>query len=193
MAHSLESAAGLYRQALRDAVRRHATLFMCEGVLLVLAGVLAVIYPLVTSATIAVPLGWLLIATAALQGLVLFAMRPVPQFVIQLLSVVLALTIGFMLLRDPQQARHSIIVLVITYLMLQGFARLLFGITIRPLHHWLWVTLSGAFGVLLSMLLLAALPDPATWLVGLLVGLQLAGEGVAIALLAWDRKQSTSA
>ncbi len=162
MAHSLESAAGLYRQALRDAVRRHAALFMSEGVLLVLAGLLAIIYPLLTSAAIAVPLGSLLIVTAALQAHLLLAMRPVPQFVIQLLSAVLALKIGIMLLRDPQQARQSIIILIITYLMLQGFARLLFGISIRPLRHWTWVALSGALGVLLSMVLLAALPDPAT-------------------------------
>ena len=65
MAYSLEAAAEIYREALRDRVRRYALLYICEGVLLALAGVLAVIYPLVSSAAIGVPLGWLLIATAA--------------------------------------------------------------------------------------------------------------------------------
>jgi uncharacterized membrane protein HdeD (DUF308 family) len=37
--------------------------------------------------------------------------------------------------------------------------------------------------------LLTNLPEPATWLVGLLVGIELIGEGAAIAMLAWDRKQ----
>ena len=50
---------------------------------------------------------------------------------------------------------------------------------------------SGILGVVLSLILLANLPDPPRWLVGLLVGLELIGEGAAIVMLAWDRNQTT--
>lgn len=189
MGYSLESAAEIYRDALRRTVEKYSLIYLSEGALLALTGLLAIVYPLVSSAAIAVPLGWLLIVTAVIQSVVLFGMRSMPHFGFQALSVALALLIGFLLLRDPQQARQTIIVMVIIFLLLQGVSRLLFGLSIRPFRHWQWVMGSGVLGVLLSLVLLGNLPDPATWLVGLLVGLELIGEGAAMALLAWDRNR----
>jgi uncharacterized membrane protein HdeD (DUF308 family) len=186
MGYSLEAAAEIYRAALRDAIERYKLLYLSEGALLAVIGVLAIIYPLVSSSAIAVPLGWLLIITAVLQGVVLFGMRSMPHFAFQALSVALALIIGLLLLRDPQQARETLIMLVIVYLLLQGVSRLMFGLSIRPFRHWQWVMGSGVLGILLSLVLLTTLPDAAPWLVGLLVGLDLIGEGAAIAYLAWD-------
>ena len=193
MGYSLDTAAQIYREALRETVQRYALLYVSEGVLLAVAGLLAIIYPLVTTAAIAVPLGWLLIITAVLQTIVLVGMRSMPHFGFQLLSVVLAVLVGFLLLRDPQQARQTIILLVITFLMLQGVSRLIFGLSIRPFPHWEWVMASGLLGIVLSLALMFNLPEPATWLVGLLVGIELIGEGAAIAMLAWNSKRSTPA
>jgi uncharacterized membrane protein HdeD (DUF308 family) len=189
MAYSLEAAAEIYREALRQTVQRNALLYVSEGALLAAAGLLAIIYPLLTTEAIAIPLGWLLIAIAVVQGIVLYGLRSMPHFGFQMLSVILALLLGFLMLRDPQQARQVIILLVIIFLMLQGVSRLIFGFSIRPFRHWEWVMGAGALGILLSLVLLFNLPEPATWLVGLLVGIELIGEGAAIAMLAWDRKQ----
>lgn len=184
-AYSLDAAAEIYREALRDRVKRHALLYVTEGVLLAIAGVFAIVYPLVTSAMVAVPLGWLLIAAAAIQAIILFGLRSLPHFGFQLISVAVTLLVALLLLRDPQQARQAITLLVLTFLVLQGVSRLVFGLSIRPFPNWQWVAASGVLGICLSVILLLSLPDPATWLVGLLVGTQLIGEGAAIAFLAW--------
>lgn len=191
MAHSLNTAAEIYRDALRRTVERYTLLYLSEGSLLILVGILAIVYPLFTSSAISVPLGWLLIATAVMQSIVLFGMRSMPHFGFQALSVVLAVLIGILLLLDLQPSAQTLVILVITYLLLQGVSRLMFGISIRPFRHWEFVTGSGVLGVILSLILLANLPDPARWLVGLLVGLELIGEGAAIVMLAWDRNQTT--
>ncbi|HEY9010013.1 MAG TPA: DUF308 domain-containing protein, partial [Devosia sp.] len=124
---------------------------------------------------------------------VLFGLRSMPHFGFQALSVALALLIGFLLLRDPGQARQMLVMLVITYLLLQGVSRLIFGLGIRPFRHWEWVAGSGLLGILLSLVLLAQLPDPAGWFVGMMVGLELIGEGAAIAMLAWDKNRPATA
>jgi len=185
VSYSLEEAAAAYRAAMHQAVRKYALVYIAEGMLLIIAGVLAVIYPLISSAAIAVPLGWLLIATAVLQAVSLFGTRQMPHFSMQLLSVVITLLIGFLLLRNPQQAREVITLLVILFMMVQGVARLTFGFTIRPFQNWLWVALSGAAGVVLAILLIASLPEPPVWVIALFVGLELIGEGGAILALAW--------
>lgn len=182
---SLEQASEAYRAAMHQAVRKYALVYIAEGMLLIIAGLLAVLYPLFAGAAVAVPLGWLLISAAVLQGIALFGTRQMPHFSMQLLSIVIALLVGFLLLRNPQQAREVITLLVIVFLMVQGVARLTFGLTIRPFENWLWVVLSGVLGVALSLLLIASLPEPPVWVIALFVGLELIGEGGAILALAW--------
>ena len=182
---TLEQAAEAYRAAMHQAVRKYALVYIAEAILLIVAGLLAMLYPLLSGAAIAVPLGWLLIATAALQGVALFGTRQMPHSSLQLLSIVIALLVGILLLRNPAQAREVITMLVIVYLMVQGVARLTFGFTIRPFENWLWVVLSGVLGVALSLLLIASLPEPPVWVIALFVGLELIGEGGAMLALAW--------
>lgn len=189
MAYSLNAASEIYRQALQDNVKRFALLYAGEGVLFVVVGLLAIIYSFATSSGLAVPLGWLLIIISALQAAILFGMRSLPHAGFQLISALITLLIGFLLLRDPQQARQTIVLLAVVFLMLQGVSRLTFGLSIRPFPGWHWVMGSGVLGILLSLVLVGSLPEPANWLVGLLVGIELIGEGTALALLAWPSRK----
>ena len=65
MAMSLNAAAEAFREAIRETVKRYALWYLVEGVLLVVAGALAIIYPVITSAAVVVFLGWLLSSSAA--------------------------------------------------------------------------------------------------------------------------------
>ena len=57
---SLDAAAEVFREAMRDTVKRYALWYLIQGVLLIAAGVLAIIYPVLSSAAVVVLLGWLL-------------------------------------------------------------------------------------------------------------------------------------
>jgi len=83
MAMSLNAAAEAFREAIRETVKRYALWYLIEGVLLVVAGILAIIYPVITSAAVVVLLGWLLIISGVLQGLSLIGARYVPYFWLQ--------------------------------------------------------------------------------------------------------------
>src|SRR6516162_10291681 len=85
MAMSLSAAAEAFREAIRETVKRYALWYLIEGVLLVVAGTLAIIYPVITSAAVVVLLGWLLITSGVLQGLSLIGARYVPYFWLQLI------------------------------------------------------------------------------------------------------------
>ena len=54
MAMSLSAAAEAFREAIRETVKRYALWYLIEGVLLVVAGLLAIIYPAIASAAVVV-------------------------------------------------------------------------------------------------------------------------------------------
>ncbi len=114
-----------------------------------MAGILAIIYPVFSSAAVIVLLGWLLIISGLLQGLSLIGARHVPHFWLQLISVILALLIGFLFLRDPAQGMMTITLLLIVFFMIEGISKVVFALTIRPFPNWGWVLASGLVGILL--------------------------------------------
>ena len=103
MSMSLDAAAEVFRDAMRETVKRYSLWYLIQGVLLVVAGVLAIIYPVISSAAVVVLLGWLLIISGVVQGISLIGAGHVPNFWLQLISVILAMLIGFLFLRDPAQ------------------------------------------------------------------------------------------
>lgn len=190
MTMSLDSAAEVFRAAMRETVKRYSLWYLIQGALLVVAGVLAIIYPILSSVAVIIMLGWLLIISGVAQGISLLGARHVPHFWLQLISVILAFLIGFLFLRDPAQGLLTVTLLLIVFFMIEGISKIVFALTIRPFPYWGWVLASGLVGVLLSLVLWASLPVTALWLVGLLLGIQLISVGGALARLAWQVRRS---
>jgi uncharacterized membrane protein HdeD (DUF308 family) len=190
MAMSLDAAAEVFRAAMRETVRRYSLWYLIEGALLVLTGVVAIVYPVISSQAVIALLGWLLIVSGAVQGLSLLGARHVPHFWPQLISVILAMLIGVLFLRDPEQGLLTITLLLVVFLMIEGISKIVFALTIRPFPHWAWVLASGLAGIVLSGVLWASLPVTALWLIGLLLGIELVCAGAAIGYLAWQIRRS---
>jgi uncharacterized membrane protein HdeD (DUF308 family) len=191
MTLSLDAAAEAFRDAIRQTVEHYALWYLIQGVLLMMAGLLAIIYPVISAQAVIILLGWLLIASGLLQGLSLVAARHVPHFWPQLISVILACLVGFLFLRDPAQGTSTIALLLIVFLMMEGISKVVFALTIRPLPNWGGVLASGFVGIALALLHWANLPVNALWLIGLLLGVSLMSSGAAIAWLAWKVRQGS--
>lgn len=189
MSLSLEAAAEVFREAMREAVRRYSLWYQIEGLLLIAAGMLSIVYPFFSSVAVVVLLGWLMIVAGLAQAVNTFGARHVPHFWLQLVSVILAVLIGVLFLRDPAQGLMTITLLLIVFFLVEGMSKTVFALTIRPYPNWIWVLASGLIGIALAVVLLVALPVTATWLIGVLLGVELVSVGGAIAYLAWQSRR----
>ena len=191
MSMSLEAAAQVMRDAMRETVRRYSLWYLVQSALMILAGILALVYPVLSSVAVVVLLGWLLIISGVVQGISLIGARNVPHFWLQLVSVVLSIIVGVLFLRHPGEGLLTITVLLIVFLLVEGISKLIFALTIRPFPNWGWVLASGIVGILLSFYLWSSLPVTSLWLLGVLLGIQLICEGAALGYLAWNVREST--
>jgi uncharacterized membrane protein HdeD (DUF308 family) len=190
MSISLDAAAEVFRDAMRQTVKRYSLWYLIQGVLLVVAGIFAIIYPVISSVAVIVLLGWLLIISGVVQGLSLIGARHVPHFWLQLISFVLAIVIGVLFLREPAEGLLTVTLLLIVFFMMEGISKVVFALTIKPFPNWGWVLASGLVGIALSLILWASLPVTAVWLVGLLLGLELISVGAALAWMAWQVRRA---
>lgn len=185
MAIPVDAAAAALREAMRETVKRYSLWYLIQGVLLVVAGVLAIISPIIASVAIVFLLGWVLIISGVLQAVGLVGASNVPHFWLQLISAVLAILIGVLLLRSPDSGLLVMTMLLIVYFMVEGIAKVIFALTIRPFPNWGWVLASGVVGILLAFILWANMPLTASWMLGLMLGVLLVSEGSALTYLAW--------
>lgn len=183
---SVDQAARIMRDAMRDAIKRHSLWYMIQGILMMITGVVALVFPLVSSMAVVLLLGWLLIISGILQAISLIGATNVPHFWLQLVSVVLSIVIGLLFLNNPGGGLEALTLLLVVFFIVGGMARIVFALTIRPLADWGWVLASGIVGVLLGIYLFASLPLAAAWLLGLLFGIQLLSEGAALTYMTWN-------
>ena len=61
MTMSLDAAAQVMREAMRETVRRHSLWYLVQGGVVILAGILALVFPVASSFAAVLLLGWLLI------------------------------------------------------------------------------------------------------------------------------------
>lgn len=186
MAIPVDAAAAALREAMRETVKRYSLWYLIQGILLVVAGVLALIYPFIASVAIVSLLAWILIVSGILQGIGLIGASNVPHYWLQLISAVLAVLIGVLLLRSPDSGLLIMTVLLIVYFMVEGIAKVIFALTIRPFPNWGWVLGSGLVGILLALILWANMPLTSDWVLGLMLGVLLICEGAALTYLAWQ-------
>ena len=187
---SLDAAAQVMREEMRRTVKRYSFWYLVQGGLMILAGILALVYPAISSVAVVFFIGWLLIFSGIFQGISLIGARQVPHFWLQLISVALFIVVGALFLRNPGESLLTLTLLLIVFFLIEGISKVIFALTIRPFPNWGWVLVSGIVGILLAFYLWASIPVSAAWLLGVLLGIELICEGAAITHLAWQVRKS---
>ena len=190
MAVTVNEASAVLRAAVRDTIRKRSLLYLIQGGVLVLAGVVALIVPVFMSAGALSLLGWLLILSGIIQVISLIGATQVPYFWLQLITVVLEVVVGYLLVSNPSAGLDAVTFLMLVLFLVDGFARLVFALMIRPMGDWLWVLASGLVGIACAAVLFAGLPEARGWLLGLLLGVHLVSAGGALGLLAWKLRRA---
>jgi uncharacterized membrane protein HdeD (DUF308 family) len=165
--------------------KRLLWLLKLQGALLIGIGVVAMVYPLISAVAFAWILGWLLMCSGVAQAIGLLGEDKSSPFWVQLVSASVSLIVGYLFVSTPTLAVETVVVLMIVLLMVSGVTKVVLSLAMRPMRSWAWVLASGIVGVLLSIILIGN-PGAALWMLGLMIGIQLIGEGFAT--LAMTRK-----
>ena len=193
MTMSIEAAAEVLREAMRESVRRHWLWYLIQGGLMVLGGVLALVYPIIASLAVVSLLGWVLIVSGIAQGLTLLGARNMPTFWLQAVSVALSVIVGVLFLSNPEDGLSTVTFVLIVYFVVEGISKVIFSLTVRPFRNWVWVLGSGILSVVIAFILYASMTAVSVWLLGILLGAQLIAEGAALGYLAWDARKAVRA
>lgn len=184
MADELKLAADNMRTAVRTSIRRRRFLYFIQAIALIVAAIAALFYPLFTAVALASLVGWVLVASGVFQGISLVSAQNTPNFWLQAVSAALSVIVGLMIATNPGVGIFAISALLVVFFAVEGIAKIIFSLSIRPLPNWGLVLLSGLVALALAGILWAYMPMGSAWIVSVFLGIVLLAEGLALGAMA---------
>jgi uncharacterized membrane protein HdeD (DUF308 family) len=174
------------QRALTQSIREHWGLFLAEGIILVVLGLLAIIVPPIATIAVTIFLGWLFLISGIVGLVTTFWARHAPGFWWSLLSAVLAIAAGIVLLGWPIPGAVSLTLLLIAFFIIEGVLSILYAFEHKKelSGRWGWMLISGIIDLILAAIIWGGLPGTAAWALGLLVGINMLFGGSAMIAMA---------
>ncbi|MCF3933734.1 HdeD family acid-resistance protein [Acuticoccus sp. M5D2P5] len=162
-----------------SAVAAHRTWFVTLGLVLIVLGVVALIFPFVTTIATKIFIGWLFLVGGIVQVVHAFSTQKWSAFFLDLLVGVLYVLAGVWLAFFPLAGLITLTLFICATFIVQGVLEGAMAIRLRPVDGWGWLLASGIVSVAAGILIAAHLPSSAAWAIGLLVGINMITSGWA--------------
>lgn len=181
--------------ALGRALHEHWGLFLAEGIILVILGLLAIVVPPLASLAVTIFIGWLFVISGIAGLIMTFRARGAPGFWWSLISAVIALIAGVLLLWQPVLGVLSLTFVLIAFFLIDGILSIILAIEHRRelVGRWGWILASGIVDLIIAVIIWAGLPGTAAWALGLLVGIDLVFGGTALIMVALHARRGAAA
>lgn len=164
---------------------------MWVGVLLLALGILAVVFPSVSTLATNYFIGWVLLLAGALMFFGSFAILGAGPFFGALLFSLLTLACGGFLLFNPESGTVALTIIVAVLFMFDGAYQMTLAFGLRPAKGWGWVLVSAILSAAIGFVIATNLAGTSQFVLGLLVGIKFIFTGIAYIMLARELKPAT--
>jgi uncharacterized membrane protein HdeD (DUF308 family) len=154
------------------------------GIALIILGVAAVLTPAVAGGAVVMVIGLILLAAgivAIVRGLK--AETSMEKVVGLTLGIVTVLA-GIAVIGHPFLGLAFLTLLLVGYFVVEGVWKIVVAFRYKPATGWKWLLVSGVLSLVLGLLIWNQWPVSGLWAVGVLVGINLLGTGLALVTLA---------
>ena len=174
------------QRAVKDTVHLHWQIFLTQGVIMVVLGVLAVVWPQISTIAVDVYVGWLFLLSGVVGLVSMFLAQNVQAFLWSLLTAALSLFVGVLLLWHPTEGAVSLTLVLIALFIVEGIFQIAASLSYRDVFpdSWGWMLASGIVDLILAALIIKGWPSTASWALGLILGVNLFSSGLAVIMVA---------
>lgn len=174
------------QRAFNETIGTYWVLFLVQGVIMIALGVLAVIWPQISTVAADIYIGWVFLLSGIVGLVTMFWAPSIPAFLWSLLTAALSLIVGVLLLWHPVEGVVSLTMALIAFFIVEGIFQIAAAIRYRDSipDSWGWMVMSGIADLILAGLIISGWPGTASWALGLIVGVNLITSGLAITMAA---------
>ena len=165
------------------AVRKSWVWFLLIGILLMVLGATCIVKAQTATTFSILVLGWILVISGVFWLINSFLVVPSPVFFLFLLGALIRGGIGYLLIRHPNAGAEGVTMVLAVLFIVGGLFRTI-GASVIKFPWWGWTVLAGLVSVGLGIFVIANWGATSTFLVGIVIGVDLIFDGAALSAFA---------
>jgi uncharacterized membrane protein HdeD (DUF308 family) len=158
------------------------------SVVMIVAGILAMIIPPAAGLAVTVFVGWVLVFSGLLHFVYAWQSREARASLWEVLVGILYVFIGGYLLWNPIIGLASLTFALAVYLFFEAVLEFVLAYRLRPAPGSGWLAVDGVITLILAILIWRTWPSNTPWVLGLFVGISMLFSGVARLMLSLAAK-----
>jgi uncharacterized membrane protein HdeD (DUF308 family) len=163
-----------------ETIKKDAKTSRWVGVLLLIAGFLALVAPLGAGLSLTVMIGVLLLMSGAAQLVLVFKAGSFGEGLLLAIFAALSLIAGGYMLSQPVSGLATLTLFLAGYFIASGVVQVIGAFGARPEQGWGWLLFGGIISFMLGVMIWRQFPISGVWAVGTLVGVQLMMSGLTL-------------
>jgi uncharacterized membrane protein HdeD (DUF308 family) len=163
------------------------------AVLVVIAGLLMIVLPIVAGVAITVLVGWVLMMVGILHLVYAFGGRHASTRVWDVLLGIVCVLAGGYLIIHPLLGLTTLTLLLAAYLLVKGVLEVVQYFQHHPRRGFTWLILDGIINVVLAVIIWSQWPFSSLWVIGTLIGISILFSGVSRLMLSMESRRALGA
>ena len=165
-------------EAILGGIKRASGWSIVLGILMIIAGIIAMLEPGLAGVVITYVVGWSAIFNGVAQIIFGFRTHGGLHIVLEVILGIIYIIAGIFLLMHPLGGLLALTLILASFLLVYGVFALVLAFQMRPRTGWGWVLFDGIITILLGVLVWRHWPFNADWVVGTLFGISIFVSGI---------------
>jgi len=168
---------------LMDGIKKNAGLTVVSGIILLIAGTLAIFSPLVAGVSITMLVGAMLAVSGIGQCFLAFKTGAFGRGLMVFVVGVLMTIVGIYMMNQPVAGLKTLTIILMSYLLVTGALEIIVSFQLKPADGWGLELFSGVVTLVLGIMLWRQYPLSGAWAIGVLFGIKMIFSGWAFVFI----------
>jgi uncharacterized membrane protein HdeD (DUF308 family) len=173
-------------------LKKSLTWSIVVSVLMIVAGILAIIVPPIAGIVVTVFVGWLLVFSAGAHFVFAWHARATRGAIWEVLVGILYLLVGGYMLINPVLGMVSLTLALAVYFVVETVLEFILSFRLRPMPGSGWLLFDGIITAILAVIIFATWPLSSAWAIGTLAGISMLFSGVARLMLSLAARRAVT-
>jgi uncharacterized membrane protein HdeD (DUF308 family) len=165
-------------EAIVGGIKRATGWSIVLAILMIIAGVIAMLEPGLAGVVITYVIGWTAIFNGFAQIIFAFRTHGGWHVALEVILGIIYIIAGIFILIHPLGGLLALTLFLACFLLVYGIFALVLAFQMRPRRGWGWVLFDGIITILLGILIWAHWPFNSEWVVGTLFGISIFVSGI---------------
>jgi len=159
------------------------------SVLLIIAGLIALLLPFISGVAITLFFGWMMILSGITHLIFAFKTHATGGRIWEAVVGAVYLFTGFVLIMHPLDSLLVLTLVLAYYLFFEAVVEFIQFFQLRPRHGAGWLIVDGIITLILAVMIWRAWPASSVWVIGTLVGISMIFSGFSRLMLSLAAKR----